>query len=197
MGMPALQTDHPEWTAQLVRQLPEDGYRYEVIDGELVVSPSPGGRHQRACALLWRMLDTFATTHGLGAASLAPTDIEYSPQRLVQPDVFVMPLEDGQVAPDWDRLPQLLLVAEVLSPSTALHDRRTKRKMYLDEGVPQYWIVDLQARLIERWRPGDDRPELCDDVIEWHPAGHAPTLTIDVAAYFAAVHDIFPHALGW
>ncbi len=197
MGMPALQTDHREWTAEMVRALPEDGNRYEVIDGELLVSLSPGGRHQRAAAMLWRRLDPFVTTHKVGMAALSPSDIEYSPRRMVQPDVFVIPLEAAKVPRDWDRVPRLMLVAEVLSPSTARYDRLTKRRMYLDEGVPQYWVVDPHARLIERWRQGDDRPELCDTTIEWHPVGHAPSLVLDLNEYFSEVHGLYPDDLGW
>jgi Uma2 family endonuclease len=197
MPIPVTALGPGEWTAELVRQLPEDDKRYEVIDGELLVSPAPGGRHQRACYVLCKTLDEFAFPHGIGVAMLAPTDIEYSPRRMVQPDVFVVSLEEAKVACDWDRVPQLLLVAEVLSLSTAVFDRRTKRRMYLDQGVPEYWIVDLHARVIERWTPTSDRPSIHDEVIEWRPFSHAPTLRIELAAYFAAALDIFPDREGW
>ncbi|MBK8247400.1 MAG: Uma2 family endonuclease [Gemmatimonadetes bacterium] len=187
-----------EWTADLVRQLPEDGNRYEVIDGELLVSPSPRGRHQRSVFLLGRILEAFARDHRLGVVMLSPSDVEYSPRRMVQPDVYVVPREmGGKVAYDWDRVPQLMLVVEVLSPSTARYDRVTKRRMYLAQGVPQYWVVDPQARLIERWTPDCDRPAIHDASIDWHPASHAPTLTIDLPAYFDEVHEPFPEDSGW
>ncbi len=197
MGMPAVQMDHREWTAELARALPEDGKRYEVIDGELLVTGSPSGRHQRAVAKLWRIVDDYVSAHQLGVALMSPSDIEYSPRRYVQPDLYVVPLDGTSVARNWNRLPQLMLVAEVLSPSTARHDRRTKRRMYLDEGVPQYWIVDPHARLIERWRPGDERPEVCDVTIEWHAAGHVPSLVIDLQPFFEDVHAVFPEDIGW
>lgn len=197
MAMPALHPPAGEWTAELVRQLPHDGHRYEVIDGELLVSASPGGRHQRACVLLWRRIEEFVAQHHLGIAMCSPSDLEYSPRRMVQPDVYVVPLEGTKLARDWERVPRLMLVAEVLSPSTARHDRRTKRRMYLDEGVPNYWIVDPHARLVECWQPGADRPTIQEQGLTWHPAGHVPALVIDLDEYFEQVHAPFPDDLGW
>lgn len=60
--------------------------------------------------------------------------------------------------------------------------------MYLEQGVPQYWIVEVWTNTIERWTPTDDRPEIGDTTITWHPASHAPTGTLDVVKYFADVH---------
>jgi Uma2 family endonuclease len=60
--------------------------------------------------------------------------------------------------------------------------------MYQDEHVPEYWIVDLDARLFERWRPGDTRPEVLTETLTWQPESDAPPLTIDLAEYFARVH---------
>ena len=77
-----------------------------------------------------------------------------------------------------------LLVAEVLSPTTARHDRLTKRRIYMEEGVGEYWIVDADARTIERWRPGQDRPEMIDGVLRWEPAPNVPPLDLDVGAMF-------------
>lgn len=195
----AMPTVHPAlaWTAERVRALPEDGKRYEVLDGELLVSPSPSGRHQVAVGRLYRILAEFVETHGLGLAMCSPSEIEYSPTRLVQPDIYVIPVEGGKVRLDWHRAPSLLLVAEVLSRSTARQDRVTKRRMYLEQGVPQYWVVDLWTNVIERWSPSDDRPEVCDTSITWHPASHAPALTIDVAKYLADVHAPWSEGQGW
>lgn len=196
MAMPALEI-RKGWTAERVRQLPQDGNRYEVVDGELLVSAAPGGRHQRACAMFWRILDAFVVEHGLGLAMVSPSDLEYSSARMVQPDLYVVPTDGGKVPANWDKVPRLLLVIEVLSPSTARFDRVTKRKMYLDEGVPEYWIVDLHARVIERWRRGVEGPDLLDAHIEWHPAPHAPTLSIDLTRFFSELHDPWPEELGW
>jgi len=81
---------------------------------------------------------------------------------------------------------QLILAAEVLSPSSKLADRGRKRLLY-QRTVPLYWIVDLDARVFEAWRPGDVRPTIVRDRLEWHPAGASVTFTLDLPAYFARV----------
>jgi Uma2 family endonuclease len=192
MGMPAaLRPRHSEWTAELVRQLPDDGNRYEVVDGELLVSPAPSRYHQRAVLLLWRLLEDFLRTHEIGVALAAPCDVEFAPSRMVQPDVYCVPLVNGRIAERFVPADGLLLAAEVLSPFTARFDRHTKRHLYQLERVPEYWIVDVNARLIERWHPDDERPQICDEIIEWRIAGHAPTLTIDLGEYFRGLFEIF------
>jgi Uma2 family endonuclease len=81
----------------------------------------------------------------------------------------------------------LLLAVEVLSPSTGRADRQAKRRLYQRQRVPEYWIVDVDARLIERWRPADERPEILTERLAWHPDAAHPPLEIDVPAYFADV----------
>jgi Uma2 family endonuclease len=76
----------------------------------------------------------------------------------------------------------------VLSPSSAQHDRVRKRPLY-QRHVPEYWIVDLDARLVERWRPDDDRPEILTGVLAWHPAGASEPFRLELPAYFAQVLD--------
>jgi Uma2 family endonuclease len=182
MGMPAQKT---WWTLEMVRALPDDGKRYEALDGVLLVSPAPSIRHQRAVQLLFRILDDYTQAHGIGETMMSPADIELSPARLVQPDVFVIPAELR--ATDWKDITRLLLAAEVISPSSARADRVEKRKAYQDKEVPEYWIVDLDTKVFERWRPSDVRPEILTDRIEWHPVAEARPLSIDLVRYFADV----------
>ena len=184
MGMPA---QHTEWTAGMARALPDDGKRYEVLDGKLFVSPAPSFTHQRAVALLYEILAPYARTHGIGETMVSPADIEFSATRLVQPDIFVIPVVPGRPTRAWRDITRLLLAAEVLSPSTARGDRYTKRIVFQDEGVPDYWIVDLDARVFERWRPSDQRPEILGEVLHWQPAAATAPLTIDLVRYFADV----------
>ena len=175
------------WTAEMVRNLPDDGNRYEVVDGELLVTPSPRRLHQRAVARLFVLLEAHVSAHGIGDALMSPADIELDPHGLVQPDVFVEGLVGGALPRDWNSGAPLLLAVEVLSPSTARADRVTKRLRYQRHGVPEYWIVDLDARTIERWRPGDERPEVLGDTITWQPPG-AESLRIELAPLFARIH---------
>jgi Uma2 family endonuclease len=115
----------------------------------------------------------------------APADIEFSDGRLLQPDLFVVPLVDGRLPEDWPDVRRLLLVVEVLSPSTARADRGEKRRIYLEEQVPDYWIVHSEARIVERWRPGTDLPEIVDDTLRWQPLSGLPDVAIDLDAMFA------------
>ena len=160
MGMPEM-LEH--WTAARVRELPEDGNRYEVVDGELLVTPAPSFDHQQAAGMLLIALQEYLSGRPLGVAVMSPAAIEFDPATLVQPDVFVVPLEGGRRPKRWVDIRGLLLAIEVLSPSTARADRTTKRRRYQRAGVPEYWVVDLDARLVERWRPADERPEVLSD----------------------------------
>jgi Uma2 family endonuclease len=182
MGMPAQET---RWTLDMVRALPDDGNRYEVLDGALLVSPAPSYRHQLAVALLYDILAPYTRTNRIGQTLMSPADIELSPTRMVQPDLFVIPADVKTAS--WSDITRLLLVAEVLSPSTARWDRIEKRGAYQDKDVPEYWVVDLDSRLFERWIPGDRRPELLSDSLEWHPVPAVSPLTIDLVRYFADV----------
>jgi Uma2 family endonuclease len=87
----------------------------------------------------------------------------------------------------WRGTPNPILAVEILSPSTAAWDRGVKRRRFQRSGIPEYWIVDPDARLIERWRPEDERPEILDQQLEWYPAGAPAPLAIDLPALFAEI----------
>ena len=179
-----------EWTADLVRALPDDGKRYEVLDGELFVTPAPANPHQRAVAELHLILGPYTRKNHVGETWLAPTDLEFSPRRLLEPDLFVVELVDGKRTMDAAVMPRkLLLTIEIHSPSTQRADRVRKRAIYMDEGVPEYWIVDLDGRLVERWRQGDERPEIVTESLAWQPLSGAPALNVDLPQFFAGILD--------
>jgi Uma2 family endonuclease len=185
MGMPQSAT---RWTAEMVRAIPEDGNRYEVVDGELLVTPSPTWDHQRIVVGLLEALLPYVRSVGVGEVMISPSDVELDPHGLVQPDVFVHGLADGRPPKDWNVGAPLLLVVEILSPGTARADRTTKRRRYQRAGIPEYWIVDLDARTIERWRPRDRRPEILSETITWCPSPDAKPLTLDLTTLFARIH---------
>lgn len=186
MGMPAPQT---EWTAEMARALPEDGNRYEVLDGELFVSPAPEPDHQSVIVALVRFLDAYVRQYQLGWVFTAPADIEFSPRRYVQPDVLVV-RKVGQGRPrTWKDARPLSLVAEVRSVSTARADRFRKRVIYQRERVPDYWIVDPEARVVEHWTPGDERPAIVADMLTWQPTANNPPLEINLPDFFADALD--------
>lgn len=184
MGMPDVLE---RWTAARVRELPDDGNRYEVVDGELLVTPAPRFDHQDAVARLWQLLDEYLHVVRAGHATISPADVELDPHTLVQPDVFVVKLVDGRRPKNWADLEGLLLAVEILSPSSARADRTVKRRRYQREGIAEYWVVDVDARLIERWRPRDERPEILTGELIWQPAAAHDGLRIDLPAYFARV----------
>lgn len=173
-----------QWTAERVQALPDDGMRHELIDGELIVTPAPAWSHQRAVLALYRQLHDCVAAWGIGDVMVAPADIIFDQRTLVEPDLFVVPLVNGRRPRDWASVAQLLLVVEVLSPSTARYDRQLKRLRYQREGVPEYWIVDVASRLVERWRPEDTRPEIVTGVLAWQPAGTDASCAVDLGVVF-------------
>lgn len=129
--------------------LPDDGKRYEILDGELVVTPAPSRKHQRVVLRLAALLDTHVTAHNLGEVDIAPFDVILSDPNVVQPDIIFVAT---------DRLPSFsdrgfdgapTLAVEVLSPSTARVDRHRKLEIYARHRVPWYWIADPEARTID------------------------------------------------
>ena len=185
MAMPAT----TRWTAEMVRALPDDGNRYEVIDGELFVTPAPSWRHQDAVLAMATLLQPYVASHRIGRNIVSPADIAFDEVTLVQPDLFVTPLVGGRRPREWSEVKSLLLAVEVLSPRTARADRRVKLRLYQRQHVPEYWIVDVDAHLIERWRPADERPEILAEQLEWRPDPAYPPLIIDLPAYFRDVTE--------
>jgi Uma2 family endonuclease len=175
------------WTREEVLALPDDGNRYELIDGELLVSPSPRALHQLAVWALYDRIRPYVGEHRIGLTGLAPSDLDLESGQSVQPDLFVVSLREGRQPTDWPEFGIPLLVAEVLSPSTALADRTKKRRGYQRSRVGEYWIVDVDARVIERWRPDDERPEILAEQIEWQPNPAVAPLAIDLVDYFRDV----------
>ena len=102
----------------MARALPDDGQRYEVLDGELFVTPAPNWPHQDAVGSLYAPVRGYVKSHDVGWALTSPADIEFSPRRLVQPDLFVVPRGGGTKPKNWRDVSALLLAVEVLSPIT-------------------------------------------------------------------------------
>src|SRR5947208_12365189 len=117
------------WTADMVRQLPDDGNRYEVVYGELLVTPAPRVNHQLLVSRLAFALAKYLEHEPVGVMLTSPADISWGQDVLVQPDVFVVPLDDARTGEG--STPRSLLVAgEVLSPSTAPAHRLATRRRY-------------------------------------------------------------------
>lgn len=134
------------WTYADLERLPDDGHRYEIIDGILLVNASPIPDHQEVQFRLWRLLDDAAP--GELRVLGAPLDIVLADDTVVEPDVLVARRADFTDK----NLPAVpLLVVEVLSPSTQVIDRNMKLERYQRAGIPSYWMIDPRSlRLVAR-----------------------------------------------
>ena len=177
MGMP----NAPEhWTAERVRALPDDGFRHEVVDGVLLMTPAPSWRHQAVIGAFYVRLRAWLKETRLGHVVFAPADVELDAHTLVEPDLFVVPLVQGRKPSAWEETRTLLLVIEVLSPSSTRADRHIKLRRYQRFGVPEYWIVDPDTCVVERWTRDAALPEILADCISWQPQAAGPELVIDL-----------------
>ncbi|MEP7346733.1 MAG: Uma2 family endonuclease [Gemmatimonadaceae bacterium] len=176
-----------EWTVEMVHALPDDGNRYEVIDGELLVSPSPSRLHQRAVGNLCMLLRAYANVIGLEVLT-APLGVNFSPRTEVQPDILVVPF--GEEPPShYVEGRSLNLAVEVASPSSRWTDRGKKLGLFQREEIAEYWVVDIDMRAIERWRlPPTDEPEVLTTILRWQPLPGHDALVIDIVAYFRTIH---------
>lgn len=137
------------WTYDDYAAFPEDGHRYELVNGVLYMSPSPSWFHQEVVGAFYRYLYAHVKSEDLGGVLVAPIDVELAPNTVFQPDVVVLlkanrkKLRDRHIvgAPD--------LVVEVVSPGTETHDRHRKLDAYIRAGVSEYWIADPEARTVE------------------------------------------------
>ncbi len=174
----------PRYTAAEVRRFPDDRLRYEVIRGELFVSPAPGTSHQRAVTEITGQLYAYLKATGFGEVLPGPFEVQFARDTAVQPDVIVI-LEPQRERLSRKRLtgPPALAV-EIVSYSSKRTDRLQKRQLYQEEQVPEYWIVDLEQRHVERWRPGDAEPAVLTGRLTWHPAAGAKPFALDLDALF-------------
>ena len=175
----------PRYTVEEVRRFPDDRLRYEVIRGELYVTPAPGTIHQRAVRDLCHRLQDYLKAHGLGEALPAPFEVEFSEDTAVQPDVVVV-LRGQRSRLSAERLtgPPALAI-EVVSFSSKRTDRLQKRQLYQDEGVAEYWVVDTNQQRVERWRPQDTEPEILTSRLTWQPATAVDPFELDLGRFFA------------
>ncbi len=172
-------------TYQDYLELPDDK-RYEIIDGELFEMSSPTFRHQEILSNLHLIFGPYVRGNLLGMVLFAPIDVILADDSIVQPDfIFIAEsrryiIEEHAIvgAPD--------LVIEILSPSTAVHDRNRKADLYARYGVAEYWMVDTETETIEIRRLGDAG---YDDSVEIHDSGVlstalVPGLQVELADVF-------------
>ena len=172
------------WNRARWEQLPADGNRYEVIDGEVCVTPAPGPPHQRVAYRLFRDLSDYVERTGVGEM-LWDIDLLFVSGQFLRPDMVFVPPDAELSDRGVESAPGL--VVEVLSPHSKRIDRLVKPPRYRDFGVPEYWVVDGETRRIERHRlSADAGPEVCADFLRWQPSPSVPALDLNVPAVFAA-----------
>lgn len=144
--------------------LPDDGKRYEILDGELAVTPAPTTRHQKISRLLQFVLMRELEMKGLGEVYDAPVDVILDDYHLVQPDLAFVRAERSELIEEHAIVGPPDLIVEILSPSTRRRDILVKAKTYARFGVEHYWIVDPVIDRIEFHRAEDGAYQLLESV---------------------------------
>ena len=174
-------TNTKVWTLEELHSLPDDGNTYELVRGELFVTPPPAVGHEEVVARLTRILVPFVAAHHIGNVYYPRAVVQFQGSQ-VEPDLMVRPPHPH---PDggWAVWPVPFLVIEIISPSTRRRDHEQKKSLYLAAGVAEYWIVDPEERTIRVVRPGEaDRVERSR--VEWRPPGADVVLSVSVADVF-------------
>lgn len=172
------------WTIDDLYRLPDDGNRYEVLHGELYVTPPPSSDHATVIARLNRILMPFVDRHGLGLIFMNHPVIQAGESH-VEPDLIVR--QPPAPKSKWKDAPIPILVVEVLSPGTWRRDVGPKRDFYVNEvRVPDYWIIDEERRQVTLARP-DTRDRVITDRFEWSPAGTNASLAINLDDLFVPI----------
>jgi Uma2 family endonuclease len=183
MGMLAERTD---WTVDKLDALDDDGQRYEIIDGELFVTPSPIDVHQFVVGELYARLRQYLRGTGIGKPIVSPSDVRRGDRtrNRVQPDVYVIRTTSGGRPPYPYDLGDLSLAVEVTSASSRRLDYMVKRDLYLRSGVGVYWVIDPEARNVSVWHGDSDPGTVFSERVEWHPAGPNATFVLDLGEFF-------------
>jgi len=165
------------WTRADLDRLPDDGNRYEVLDGELLVTPQAAYAHQRIAFDFALVLHEYCKRHAIGEV-VGPGAVVWAKNEL-QPDVQVIPGHHKPVkGTKWEDLPRPILVVEILSDSTAHRDLGKKREAYLRIGVAEYWAVDIESGLVRVWRKGSPEPMVERTALAWRPRADLAPLVI-------------------
>ena len=178
MAMPLVA---PRYTIADLERFPDDGNRYELLGGALLVTPQAGVPHQAA---LGRLMAAIAAYVGPGQAlMMAPGAVEVGNDTHLEPDLLIIPARFGEVA-SWRQIRDWWLVVEVSGPASRIYDRDFKTAAYLQAGVREVWRVDLRDRAVYVSRSGGPIDEAHADRLVWHPAEVSEPLEIDLRTIF-------------
>jgi Uma2 family endonuclease len=181
-----LQTSTPLITRHDYEEMPEGPPYFQVIEGDLIMSPSPNTSHQDIAGRIYRLIGNFLEKHPLGETYMAPLDVFLGDVNVYQPDVLFVSNRHRSIitergiegAPD--------LVVETLSPATARYDKGFKRKIYARFGVQEYWLVDPKTLTVQIYLLGKnaDTPLATHGDKATFTSSVLPGLRIKTAAIF-------------
>jgi Uma2 family endonuclease len=171
------------WDYSDYARLPDDGNHYEVLDGELLVTPSPSPDHQNIMGRLYMLLVAYVERHELGVVIL-DVDLLFQTGQFLRPDVLVVPESSRAAITRRGIETAPSLVVEILSPTSSGIDLVKKPARYGDFGIPEYWVLDPEDRSAWIWRfaEGSRVPEQVRGRLEWKAPGAPEPLVIDLDA---------------
>ena len=174
----------PRYTVHDLERFPDDGNRYELLAGMLLVTPAPRAAHQIVANRIQTRLTVLLEWPG-HARVVGPGAIVVPPATQLQPDILVYPARFSPQT-DWAKVTEHWLAVEILSRSSRMYDREVKRAAYLALGVPELWLVDYHDRSVEVWR-SRGAPEVVRDAIRWHVPILELIAVVDLAEVFAGL----------
>jgi len=174
----------PRYTVDDLDRFPDDGNRYELLDGLLLVTPAPSVAHQVVANRVQVRLSNAIESHG-HAHVVGPGAISVPPGTQLQPDILVYPARFSPNT-EWAKITEHWLAIEVLSPSSRMYDREFKRDAYFALGVPQVWLLDCRDASAEVWHTGGVR-EVIRGVIRWRVPTLDLVVSIDLGEVFAGL----------
>ena len=177
-----------EWDVRMLDVTPDDGCRYEVFDGTLSITPVPPLIHQLVLGHLMLPLFRYSESRGLDFI-MGPIGVDFSANTQVQPDMVVYETRFSGDDADQRRMQETpILIVEILAPHTIQLDRVVKRSLYQRAGVLEYWIVDVETRVVERWLPTSSVAEVFRETLEWQPLATHDALVLDLVMLFRRVY---------
>lgn len=179
MAMPVIV---PSFTIEDLEHFPNDGNRYELLDGVLLVTPAPLPPHQVVIGRLQAALMEYVQTPGL-AWVVGPGAIEVAPRTHLEPDILVFP-SDQPINRKWSAIRDWWLAVEVFSESSVIYDRDFKRNAYLAMGVLEVWLVDWQEGTVYVSRSGKPADVPHRDSLIWFPSALEQPLSINLTKVF-------------
>lgn len=177
----------PRFTIDMLDDFPDDGTRYELLEGILLATPAPSFGHQVVATRLAMALANALAPRGL-AHVVAVGAIQRGKRTQLQPDILVLPSEYPPTA-DWRKIRGWWLAVEVLSRSSRIYDREVKRAAYLALGVEEYWVVDTRDCFVESWSAARPEGRRATGTLVWRPSALGAEVVVDLDGIFRGLRE--------